>query len=48
MSKEKQYMAVCERCTAGNKGKFSIWDLSTPKKKKTLPELIQDTNAYDS
>jgi len=48
LSKEKQYMAVCERCTAGNKGKFSIWDLSTPKKKKTLPELIQDTNAYDS
>jgi len=39
---------VCERCTFGNKGKFSIFDVSTGKKKKTMPEQIQDMNAYDS
>jgi hypothetical protein len=40
ISKNKQYLALCERCTVGNKGKFSIFDLTTSKKKKTLPEQI--------
>ena len=51
ISKSKQYISVCERSTAGNKGKFSIFDVtnqSNHKKKKTLPEQIQDSNAYDS
>ena len=49
MSKSKQYIAVCERCTTGNKGKFSIFDVTSQKKKKTLPEhFSQDINAYDS
>lgn len=48
LSKSKQYIAICERCTPGNKGKFSIWDVQNPKKKKQLPEQIQDSNAYDS
>ena len=48
LSKSKQYMSVCERCTVGNKGKFSIFDLTSFKRRKTLPEQIQDINAYDS
>jgi hypothetical protein len=48
LSKSKQYMAVCERSIAGQKGKFSIWDVTNYRWKKTLPEQIQDTNAYDS
>ena len=48
LSKNKQYIAVCERCTAGNKGKFSIFDVTAFKKRKTLPEQIQDMNAFDS
>ena len=48
ISKNKQYISVCERCTAGNKGKFSIFDVTSAKKKKTMPEQIQDMNAYDS
>ncbi len=41
-------MAVCERSISGQKGKFSIWDVTNYRWKKTLPEQIQDTNAYDS
>ena len=48
LSKSKQYLSVCERCTVGNKGKFSIFDITSGKRKKTLPEQIQDSNAYDS
>ena len=40
LSKSKQYIAVCERCTPGNKGKFSIYDVAAFKKRKTLPEQI--------
>ena len=48
VDKEKKWLAVCERCTAGNKGKFTIYDLTYAKKKKSMPEHIQDMNAYDS
>ena len=40
ISKTKQFMAVCERCPVGNKGKFSIFDVTSQKRKKTLPEQI--------
>jgi len=40
LSKSKQYLSVCERCTASNKGKFSIFDVNSAKCKKTLPEQI--------
>lgn len=48
LSKSKQYLAMCERSTAGNKGKFSIFDVTSGRRKKTLPEQIQDSNAYES
>ena len=48
LSLSKTYISVCERCTAGNKGKFSIFDVTSQKLKKTLPEQIQDINADDS
>lgn len=48
ISKSKQYISVCERVPAGEKGKFSIYDITSQKRKKTLPEQIQDINAYDS
>ena len=48
VDKERHWLAVCERCTIGNKGKFSIYDLTYGRKKKTMPEHIQDLNAYES
>lgn len=48
ISKNHKYLSVCERCPAGQKGKFSIYEIMNQKRRKTLPEAIQDTNAYDS
>jgi len=51
LSKSKQYLAICERCTAGNKGKFTIYNMlkaGDKNKIKALPEQIQDMNAFDS
>jgi cyclopropane fatty-acyl-phospholipid synthase-like methyltransferase len=49
LSKSKQFLSVCERCTTNNKGRFTIFDLTIAnKKKKSMPEHIQDLNAYDS
>jgi hypothetical protein len=31
ISKSKKYISVCERVTAGNKGKFSIYDITSSK-----------------
>lgn len=38
LAKSKKFISVCERSTAGNKGKFSIFDLNTLKKLKEMPQ----------
>ena len=40
MSPSGRYVFICERAPEGEKGKFSIIDTVSRKKKKTLPESI--------
>jgi hypothetical protein len=42
------YVCVCERSTDGYKGQFSIFEVISQKRRKTLPETLEQSNAYQS